>query len=179
MFSFINTFLNSACQRFFSYSLASDPISETKKIFHTSLYIHLLISIIFVLVAETIGLWFMYKKIVIPDNRFSAAIILYHIYVLNACLSIFRVPYNAAIIAEEKMDFYAITTIIESLLRLAIVYLLVIIPLDKLITYGYLHTLTAFIMLIWYGMYCKLKFKYCTLSIKKDTQYFRGMLSFS
>lgn len=179
MFSFINTFLNSACQRFFSYSLASDPISETKKIFHTSLYIHLLISIIFVLVAETIGLWFMYKKIVIPDNRFSAAIILYHIYVLNACLSIFRVPYNAAIIAEEKMDFYAITTIIESLLRLAIVYLLVIIPLDKLITYGYLHTLTAFIMLIWYGMYCKLKFKYCTLSIKKDNKYFRGMLSFS
>lgn len=179
MFSFINTFLNSACQRFFSYSLASDPITETKKIFHTSLYIHLLIAIIFAISAETIGLWFMYEKIVIPDDRFWAAIVLYHIYVLNTCLSIFRVPYNAVIIAEEKMDFYAVTTIIESILRLVIVYMLVIIPLDKLITYGFLHTFTALLMIFWYGMYCKCKFVYCTLSIKKDKRYLRNMLSFS
>lgn len=179
LFSFINTFLNSACQRFFSYSLAKDPISETKKIFHTSLFIHFIIAVIFAISAESIGLWFMYEKIVIPDDRFWSAIVLYHIYVLNTCLSIFRVPYNAVIVAEEKMDFYAVTTIIESVLRLIIVYMLVIIPLDKLITYGFLHTFIALLMIVWYGMYCNCNFSFCTFSIKKDEKYLRNMLSFS
>ena len=68
---------------------------------------------------------------------------------------------------------------IESILRLVIVYMLVIIPLDKLITYGFLHTFTALLMIVWYGMYCKCKFVYCTLYIKKDKRYLRNMLSFS
>jgi len=179
MFSFINNFLNSACQRFLSFSLAKDTKEETQKIFNTALFTHAVVAILFVLAAETLGLWFFYKKIVIPDGRMTAAIWLYHIYVLNTCLSICRVPYNAAIIAEEKMDFYAYMTIIESILRLVIVFLLVVIPFDKLIVYGLLHTGIVVLLFLLEKIYSEHKFEFCIFSLKYDKKYIRGMVSFS
>lgn len=179
MFSFINTFLTSACQRYLSASIAKDAIEDTKKIFSTSLFVHVLVLLLFALVAETGGLYFVYNELVIPESRFTAALYVFHIMVVESCISIFKVPYNAAIIAEEKMDFYAYTSIIENVLRLVVVYLLVIVPSDKLITYAFLHILVSFIMLSWYKIYADKKFKYCTSSFRYDKKYLRSMLSFS
>lgn len=179
MFSFINNFLNTACGRFISMAIVSKDKSEPNRIFRTALFVHLIIAIIFALAAETIGLWFLYEKLVIPEYRFEAAILLYHIYVFNTCLTILRVPYNATIIAEEKMNFYAYTSIGETVLRLFIVYLLVIISFDKLITYALLHTVIVIFMLIWFQLYAKKHFEYCKISIKYDKEYLKKMTTFS
>lgn len=179
MFSFINTFLTSACQRYLSFSIAKDSIDETKKIFSTSLFIHIIVLLLFVLVAETAGLYFVCKDLVIPDARFTAALYVFHIMVVESCISIFKVPYNAAIIAEEKMNFYAYTSIIENVFRLVVVYLLIILPFDKLIVYSFLHLLVSVIMLLWYKIYSEKKFCYCTNSIRYDKKYLKSMISFS
>lgn len=179
LFSFINNFLNTACQRFISVSIVESSKSEPVKVFHTALFLHFIIAVLFVLAAETLGLWFVSNKLVLPDNRLSAAIWLYHICVLNTCLTILRVPYNAAIIAEEKMDFYAYTSIGETLLRLLIVYCLSIIAYDKLLVYGLLQLLILIIMLVWYIIYAKRRFSYCSFSMRYDIHYLKQMLSFS
>lgn len=179
MFSFINTFLTSACQRYLSVSIAKDDEDETKKIFSTSLFIHVIVLLLFAFFAETGGLYFVYNDLVIPAVRFTAALYVFHIMVIESCISIFKVPYNAAIIAEEKMDFYAYTSIIENVLRLVLVYLLVIVPFDKLIVYAFLHIFISFLMLIWYKIYADRKFSYCTNSLQYDKKYFKSMVSFS
>lgn len=179
MFSFINTFLTSACQRYFSVSIAKDCIEETKNIFSTSLFIHVLVLLLFAFFAETVGLYFVYNDLVIPDARFTAALYVFHIMVVESCISIFKVPYNAAIIAEEKMDFYAYTSIIENVLRLVVVYLLVIVPFDKLVVYAFLHIWVSFIMLLWYKIYADKRFSYCSSSLKYDKTYLKSMVSFS
>ena len=179
MFSFINNFLNTACGRFISMAIVGEDKSQPDRIFRTALFIHLIIAVLFIVATETVGLWFVYEKLIIPEPRLEAAIWLYHIYVFNTCLTILRVPYNATIIAEEKMDFYAYTSIGETVLRLLVVYLLVIITFDKLITYALLHTIIAILMLIWYQFYTKKHFEYCRFSIKYDKAYLKKMISFS
>lgn len=179
MFSFINNFLNVACERSISISIVGKDKNEPNKIFRTSLFIHLVITLLFAFVAETVGLWFVHEKLVIPEFRFEAAICLYHIYVFNSCLTILRVPFNAAIIAEEKMDFYAYTSIVESVLRLLVIYLLIIVPLDKLISYALLHTFIVLFMLIWYYSYSKKHFYYCGVSIRYDTPCLKKLVTFS
>ena len=86
MFSFINTFLTSACQRYFSVSIAKDCIEETKNIFSTSLFIHVLVLLLFAFFAETVGLYFVYNDLVIPDARFTAALYVFHIMVVESCI---------------------------------------------------------------------------------------------
>ena len=179
MFSFINTFLTSACQRYLSFSIAKDPVDETQKIFSTSLFIHVIVMLLFTLAAETLGLYFVINKLVIPEARFVSALYVFQIMVVESCLSIFKVPYNAAIIAEEKMSFYAYTSIIENVLRLLSVYLLVKLPYDKLIVYSVLHCAVSFGMLLWYKIYAQRKFTYCSGPLRYDKKYFRSMISFS
>ncbi len=179
MFSFINTFLTGACQRFISYSIAKDNATETTKIFYTSLFIHLIILLLFALFAETIGLYFVYHELVIPESRFSATIYVYHIMVIESCISIFKIPYNAVIISEEKMNFYAYTSIIENVLRLITVFFLLIIPFDKLIVYAYLHFFVSILMLVWYKIYTTKNFTYCKTRIRYEKKYLKKMISFS
>lgn len=179
MFSFINTFLTSASQRYLSFSIAKDSVDETKKIFSTSLFIHIIVLLLFAFCAETAGLYLVYNKLVIPEPRFTAALYVFHIMVVESCISIFKVPYNAAIIAEEKMDFYAYTSIIENVLRLVVVFLLVVVPFDKLIVYAFLHILVSFVMLLWYKIYAEKKFNYCTNSLRYNKKYLKSMISFS
>lgn len=179
MFSFINTFLTNACQRFLSFSLAKNGVDETKKIFSTSLFIHLIVLLLFALASETVGLYFVKEKINIPEARETAALFVFQIMVLESCISIFKVPYNAAIIAEEKMDFYAYTSIFENIFRLVLIYFLLILPYDKLKVYALLHLLVSVLMLMWYKIYAERRFSYCTNSLKYDKKYLKSMVSFS
>lgn len=179
LFSFINNFLNTACERFISVAIVGTDKTAPFKVFRTALFLHVIIALIFVLASETIGLWFVYNKLVIPAERLTAALWLYHICVLNTFLTIIKVPYNATIIAEEKMDFYAYTSIGETIFRLLIVYLLTIIAFDKLIVYGLLHTLIALGMLLWYQVYSRKNFYYSAFSLRYDSEYIKKMTSFS
>lgn len=180
MFSFIKTFLDTACGRFISVAIVGEDKDKPGEIFRTAMFLHFLIAVLFVIIAETIGLWFVYNKLVIPENRFQAAVWLYHIFVFNSCFTIMKVPYNAVIIAEERMDFYAYTSIAESVFRLLIVYLLLIISgFDKLILYGLLHTGTSVIMFLWYHIYTCRRFYYCEFSFRYKKSYLKEMTGFS
>ena len=155
MFSFLNNCMSSATQRFMTFELGRGDMARLKKVFAASLNIHITIGVIIVLLAETIGLWFVNHKLVIAPDRMTAANWVYQFSILTFCVNIIQVPYNAVLIAHEKMSVYAYISILEAFLKLGIVYLLVIVPADKLITYGILVFAVQLIIRGIYQVYCR------------------------
>ena len=127
MFSFLNSCMSTATQRFLTFELGRGDTDKLKNVFAAALNIHIAIGILIIFLAETIGLWFVNEKLVIPDNRIAAANWVYQFSILTFCINIIQVPYNAVLIAHEKMNVYAYISILEALLKLGIVYLLVIV----------------------------------------------------
>ena len=122
--SFVNNAMALSVNRFLNFSLGKDDIKDTQKIFAMSLNIHILIAIIVILLGETIGLWFVNNKLVIPNDRLFAANIAYQTSIVIFILNIIKVPYNASIIAHENMSMFAYLGILEGISKLLIVYLL-------------------------------------------------------
>lgn len=179
LFSFLNQAMATATQRFLNFYLGKGDIDEVKRVFSTSMTVHISISLLVILLSETIGLWFFYTQLNIPQDRFIAAFWAYQLSVLSCCLQIIRIPYNAAIIAYERMSFYAYVSIAEVLLRLGICYLLVIGSADKLILYAILMSLVAFIVNFIYKVYCTKHYETTRYSLFWDSQLYKKLLSFS
>ena len=154
MFTFINGALASATSRNITFELGTGNNEKLRAVFGTGLTIHGIVSLIIILAAETIGLWLFYHKMQIPVDRMDAAMWVYQLSVLSAVLSIMMVPYNAAIIAHEKMSAFAWITLLDAILKLVIVFLLVVIPYDKLIIYALLFFLVSVIDELIYIVYC-------------------------
>ena len=131
MFGFINGSMSSATQRYITFALGKDDMENLQKVFNTALQIHVLISILIVLLGETVGLWFMYNQMQIPADRMDAAFWVLQCSILSTAIVIISVPYNADIIAHEKMSAFAYISILEAVLKLIIVYLLVLSSYDK------------------------------------------------
>lgn len=170
MFSFINTAMTSATQRYITYALGKGEISTLKRVFSTSLQIHFLISVFIVILGETIGLWFLLNKLVIPDGRETAAMWVYQCSVIVSVVSIMSVPYNSDIIAHEKMSAFAYISIIDVCIKLAIAFLLMIVPVDKLAAYAVLLLLAQISIRLLYSSYCNRHFvesKYCHVIDRK------------
>ena len=138
MMSFLNASMSGATSRFITFELGKGDTQRLKDTFSSALIIHIFIAFIVFILAETIGLWFLYNKLIIPENRMNAALWVYQFSVIATMLNITQVPYNACIIAHEKMDVYAYIEILNVSLKLGIVYLLVIGNYDKLILYAVL-----------------------------------------
>ena len=155
MFSFLNSSMSSSTQRFLTFELGKGNDENLKKVFAASLNIHILIAFIIVVLAETIGLWLVNEKLVIPKDRIIAANWVYQFSILTFCINIIQVPYNAVLIAHEKMNIFAYISILEVLLLLGIVYLLDISPFDKLITYAVLYFIVRLLIIGIYQIYCK------------------------
>lgn len=179
MFSIISASMTTTISRFFTFELGTKNIENLKKVFITSLNIQILLSLLVVLFAETIGLWFLNYKMVIPENRMQAANFVYQFSLLSFCIEILSVPYNAAIVAHEQMSSFAYISLLEAGFKLLIAYLIVISPIDRLITYSFLYLLTSFIIRIIYGTYCKLHFKEVSYSPKIYKNLFKRMMIFS
>ncbi len=154
MFTFINGALASATSRNITFELGTGNKEKLRAVFGTGLTIHGIVSLIIILAAETIGLWLFYQKMQIPVDRMDAAMWVYQLSVLSAALSIMMVPYNAAIIAHEKMSAFAWITLLDAILKLVIVFLLVVIPYDKLIIYALLFFLVSVVDQLIYVIYC-------------------------
>ena len=154
MFTFINGALASATSRNITFELGTGNKEKLRAVFGTGLTIHGIVSLIIILAAETIGLWLFYHKMQIPVDRMDAAMWVYQLSVLSAALSIMMVPYNAAIIAHEKMSAFAWITLLDAILKLVIVFLLVVIPYDKLIIYALLFFLVSVVDQLIYVIYC-------------------------
>lgn len=179
LFTFLNNAMASATQRYLNFSLGKNDEKEVSRIFSMSMTSHFIISIIVLIAAETIGLWFVITQLNIPSSRMSAAIWTYQLAIATCILQIIRVPYNASIIAYEKMSFYAWISIIEAILKLLIVFILVPYKGDHLIMYSFLLFLVVGIINLLYKFYCNKKFPITRYVFFWDQKLFKEFIGFS
>lgn len=179
MFAFLNSSMASATQRFLSFELGINDEERVNMVFCQSVIIHLIIAGIIVVLAETIGLWFVYNKLTIPENRFNAAIWVYQIAILSFVFQIINVPYHASIIAHERMNVYAWVSILDVALKLGIAYVISVSPIDKLILYSLLILMTSVVMFLFYSVYSKRHFKECVFHFIINKGKFKEMFSFA
>lgn len=161
MFSFFTSSLGSAISRFLTYELGKRESIKLQRIFSTSVNVQLLLSIAVLILAEAVGVWFVNSKLNIPADRLYAANWTFQCAIIAFILNLISVPYNAAIIAHEKMNAFAYISILEVTLKLVIVYALYISPIDKLITYSILFAVVGLIIRLVYGIYCRKHFAEC------------------
>lgn len=179
MFSFINGSMVNTTSRYITVSIGKGDKLKTRQIFNMASLIHLCIALIILVIGETIGLWYLYNKMVIPDGRLFAAEWLYQLSVLTAVLNIIIVPFNATIVAHEKMGTFAAIQMMDVVLKLIIVILLAYSPFDKLIFYGSLLAAVTVLNLSIYYIYCKRHFEESSLMFYWDKSIFKEMLPFA
>lgn len=179
LFGFLQQALNNATYRYLAYGIGVGDKEVLRNTFSMAINAHLILVGIILLLSETLGLWFLYNKLVIPAERIDAAIFAYQMSILCCCVNIIKTPYNSSIIAHEKMNFYAYTSIIEVVLKLLIVYLLIIGDFDKLMLYSFLILVVTLFMLFWYYLQCKKLFPECHYQKHWDGSLISNMVKYS
>lgn len=152
--SFLTQVLTNASQRFFSIEIGKGEEGRVDQYLGSILFVFLILAIIIFIVLEAGGLWLIGNKLTIPADRFSAAIIVFHVSILTFLISVLGSPFNALIVANEEMNVYAYISIADSLVKLGVVYLLYISPIDRLIFYSILllsATLTTTLLYIYFS----------------------------
>lgn len=179
MFTFLNGAMSSATSRYITFEIGKGNMEQLKKVFSTALQIHAVIALLIVILGETVGLWFLMNELVIPDGRMEAAMWVYQCSIVTAVVTIMSVPYNADIIAHEKMSAFAYISVLEILLKLAIVYLLVVLPFDKLKVYAVLVLMVGLLIRYIYTRYCHKHFEESHYIHRIDKPLLREMSSFA
>jgi len=179
MFTFLNGSLGAATSRYITFELGKKNFQRLNQIFNVALIIHIGISLIIVLLAETIGLWFFYEKMTIPADRLDAALWVYQISIITCFISLTQVPYNATIIAHENMKIYAWVGIGEVLGKLIIVYLLLISPVDRLVFYALLLCILQISIMLFYRIFCNRNYHESKLRFCRDKSLYKEMFGFA
>lgn len=180
IFSFINATLALSTERFISILIGKKvQEKEIQKNFSTILIIHFLIALLVIIICETIGLYFVKNILEIPDNRIKASMIVYQISVISIFFSFMIVPYNGLIIAHEKMEIFAYFSIIDTLLKLIVIYFLSFLGYDKLILYSILILIIGIISFLIYFIYSYKEFKESRFVWSYDRELYKNILSFS
>lgn len=184
MLGFLNGCASSATSRFLTYALGSKEGSKDhydyRTVFSAAFFIHLTIALLIVLLAETIGIWYFNNKLVIPDGRYGAAMWVYQISIINVLVSFTQVPYNASIIAHERINIYAFVGIYEAVTKLLIAYALTVANVDKLILYALLIFSVTLSISLYYRFYCVRKFgNTCKIQKVRDKSLYKRLLSYS
>lgn len=179
LLGFLTNSMSGASSRYITFSLGKGDMREMRRTFGNILSIHFLLAGVVLLLGETIGLWFVLEKLRIPADRMDAALWVYHLSVLTAMLGVVSVPYNAAIIAHERMGAFAYIGIVDALLKLVIVYLLWVMPYDKLVIYALLLFGVQVFDRIVYGWYCVRHFEETCAGFLFDKRLFREMFAYA
>lgn len=179
MFSVLSGSLSAAISRFITYELGKDNLLNLKKIFSSAVTIQLGIGLFILILAETIGVWFLNREMNIPTDRMLAANWVFQLSIITFIINLVSVPYNAVIIAHEKMSAFAYISIFEALGKLVIAFLIVVSPIDNLIFYAALMCVVALIIRIIYGYYCQYCFEECRYSFIFDKTYLKQMFKFA
>ena len=179
MFSFLSGALSGATSRFITFELGRGDSERLKKTFSAAMMVYIILAVLIFILLETAGLWLLNHKLVIPEERMHAARVVFQLSAIATLLSITQVPYSAALIAHEKMGAFAYMSILEVVLKLLICYIIVISPIDKLITYGILVLCVRTLIIMIYRVYCIRKFEECHFRIVKDWPLIKPILSFS
>lgn len=179
MFSFLSGAMATASQRYFSFDLGKGDNEHLKTTFSVTFQIYVLLAAIVILLAETLGLWFVNHKLVIPAERMTAANWIFQAAIVSFLLTLITTPYMASIIAHENMNVYAYVSIVEVCLKLGIVFLLKVLPYDKLIIYGILLSTVALINTSIYRLYCHKHYEECKVRFIIDCALFKEIVSYS
>ena len=179
MFTFINAAMVSSTQRYLNFELVRGDANQLRSVFSTSLQIHALIALAIIVLSETVGLWFLNEKLVIPDARMTAAMWVYQCSILSCAVSIMSTPYNAVIVAHEKMSAFAYISILDVSLKLLVVYLLVVLPFDKLIILAILNLLVQLFIRYIYTLYCHRHFPESYFQFRFNKTLFKEMFGFA
>ena len=179
MFSVLSGSMSSSISRFITFELGKGELHRLKTVFSTGVNIQLGMSLLVIVVAEAVGVWFLNCKMNIPPERMVAANWVCQCSILTFVLNLLSVPYNASIIAHEKMSAFAYISVIEVTLKLIIVYMLTVSPFDRLITYSVLLLCVGALIRFIYGYYCKRHFEECTYHFVYDKVVLKSMTSFA
>ena len=179
MLGFLTGSLSAASSRYITYDLGRGDMTVMKKTFGNILSIHFILAAIILVFGETLGLWFMSTQLQIPPEREIAAMWVYQFSIFSSVLAIISVPYNATIIAHEKMSAFAYISIVDAVLKLLIVYLLVIIPYDKLVIYAILFFCIQAFDRVVYGIYCSRHFEETRTKPAYNGKLFREIFAFA
>ncbi len=179
MFTIISASLTSAISRFLTYELGKKRNENLTRVFSTSVIIQIFLSIIVIVLIETIGVWFLNNEMNIAKERIIAANYVLQCSVVTFVINMLSVPYNAAIIAHERMKVFAYISFLEVTLKLGVAFLLFLTFFDSLIMYAILIAVTSLIVRIAYGIYCKVNFVECKVKYEVDKSLLKEMLSYS
>ncbi len=179
MFSSLSGALSMAISRFLTFELGRNDKESLKLVYSTSIIIQVIMALAIVLLAETVGLWFLNAKMVISAERLGAANWVFQFAMISFVISFLNVPHTASIVSHEKMGAFAYFSIFDVVLRLLIAYLTYIAPVDKLIFYASLHCVSSFLLYILYTLYCRRQFEECHFKIIWDKSTLRRMFSFT
>lgn len=179
MFAIISGSLSASVTRFLNYEMGKGVTSKLNHIFCSSVTIQLILSMIILIVAETIGLWFLNNKMIIPVERLVAANWVYQLSILTFVINLISVPYNALIIAHERMSVFAYIGIFEGISKLLIAFVISISPIDHLISYSVLMCCVAIAVRSVYGKYCSSHFEECKFKLAFDDKQLKEMFSFA
>lgn len=179
MIVFLNTTIAATYQRYYNYEIGRKCYDKLANIFKSSLTVQLIAIVVVTLIAETIGLWFINNKLVIPADRIDASQLVYHISVISFAVSMIQAPFTALIIAYEKMGIFALVSILDAVLKLAIALSLSMISGDKLIAYAWMQFGVIVINTIIYIVIPRLKFSSCKISFRWNLEEIRSLLSFA
>jgi len=177
MFSFLNVAMSVGIQRFFSFEIGRGE--SINKLFIASIYVQLTVAVFVAILSETIGLWFLNNKLVVPEDRIIAANWVYQSAIVTFVLMIVTVPYSALLISKEKMNVYAYISIADSALKLIVVYSLMYLQGDKLKIYASLLLFNSLCTAFSYIIYCSFKYKECKYRFYSDVYIYKRLINYS
>lgn len=178
MFTFLNGSLGAATSRYITFELGKKNSDGVNRVFNVALVIHVMLALLIIALAETVGLWFFYEKMTIPDSRMDAAFWVYQISIVTCFFSLTQVPYNAMIIAHEDMRVYAWVGIAEAAFKLAVAFVIMASPFDVLVYYALLLCAVQVIIMLFYRFYCNRHFKESRIRLYRDKALYKEMFSF-
>ena len=180
LFTVFTGSMSAAISRFITYELGREEEgTDLRKVFSTAVSIQLVLSAVIALLAEPIGLWWLQNKMVLPPERLEAARWVLHFSLISLVIQLVSVPYNADIIARERMDAFAWISIFEGLGKLAVAYCIAVSPVDKLVLYAALLALVSLLTRLAYGIFCRRTFPEARYNWKLDRKLFGRMFSFA
>jgi O-antigen/teichoic acid export membrane protein len=178
-FSFFNSTLTSAIQRFMTFAIGKNDIHQLTKVYSMSLIILMFLALIIILVCEIGGLWYINNKLNIPQERLNAAFWVFQFSLLTFVFGVMRIVFESLVISHEKLTFYAYLSIIEACIKLATAYMLYHTASDKLIFYASLVSVVAAVSYFAYFFYCRFSFRNCKFHLSWDPKLFKELFSFS
>lgn len=179
MFAFLNSSLTASIQRYYNFEKGKNGISGVKRVYNVSIVSQFLLALFVFILIEVFGSWYIYNKMVIPLERAESAYVLFQLTIMSTLLLIMQIPYSAVVMAFEKMNFFALVGVCDTLLRLLIVLSLPYLPYDKLIAFGSLGLIISLFDLCVYYLYVKRNFDFLSFNFKFDRTLLKSIFSFS